>query len=455
MLRSFVSYFQQVKAVVSFFSITLFLFSTSSFSKDRLNNGIEEDSTKKTSVVTARSLNPNAYRVILRAVDISRFPEVSVILDARDKDDKFFPSLKKNEILIYHDGKSQPITDLQTISERNSLPIDIVFVIDQTGSMRKVVGEVKVNVEEFIRKLAMKGIDSRLGLITFSDRVERRKDFTNDVKKFIAWIDGLSVAGGGDDNENALEGLHDAAQLKFRNQAQRILILITDAMFHQAGDHGDGTTTFTTQIMSNFLVKNTIRLYAVTPPKMKEYDTLVHVTHGQRFNIIEGFSSILEEFTHSLTNLYAVKYRLNETTPPEAAQIEIRNIDNELLVSERVELLGVDKKFIIDNILFDFDKASLSETHIPQLNHIIAMMNAYQTIQIEIQGHTDFIGSDEYNVALSEARALAVKKYLVTKGINNDRIKTRGLGKSLPIASNDTEEGRQLNRRTEIVITKK
>lgn len=429
--------------------------SLSQDNKSGTKTSSQDDSVRKISIVSARSINPEAYRVTLRAVDISRFPEVSVILDAVDKNDNFYSFLKKSDLIIFHDGIPRLITSLEMISARNSLPVDIVFVIDQTGSMRQVVNGVKANVEDFTRKLSSKGIDYRLGLVTFSDRVERRKDFTNDVKQFIDWVDEIRVGGGGDDNENALEGMHEAATLKFRRNAQRILIVITDAMYHQKGDNADGVTSFNTKTISDFLLRSGIRLYAITPPQMTDYEKIVHATYGQRFNIIEDFSSILDFFTNSLTSLYAVKYKLTETTPPETARLEIRNSENEIIFNDDVELIGVDKKFVVDHILFDFNKASLSQTYIPELNHIIAMLRAYPTIDIEIQGHTDQIGSAEYNVALSEARALAVKRYLITNGIAIDRIKTKGMGKNFPIASNETDEGRQLNRRTEIVITKK
>lgn len=414
-----------------------------------------KDSTKKTSIVTARSINPNAYNVTLRAVDISRFPEISVILDATDKDDRFYPYLKKSDLIIFHDAKPRSVLSLEMISSRNNFPVDIVFVIDQTGSMRQSVNGVKMNVEDFTNKLTSKGVDYRLGLVTFTDRVERRRDFTNDVREFIKWIDMIRVGGGGDNNENALEGIYAASQLKFRKNAQRIIIVITDAMFHRLGDNGDGTTTFTTKTISDTLLKSGIRLFAVTPPDTMEYEKIVRATHGQRFKLIDDFSSILDVFTASLTSLYAVKYRLSETTPPEEAMIEIRNSQNEVIFNDKVELLGVDKKFIVENILFDFNKANLSQHVIPELNHILAMLKTYTNIEVEIQGHTDYIGSDEYNVALSQARALSVKQYLSGRGIEEHRITTRGMGKHFPIAPNDTEEGRQLNRRTEIVITKK
>ncbi len=413
------------------------------------------DTLRRASIETARSLNPDAVRILLRAVDISRFPDVSVILDARDKDDRHYTGLKKTDLLIYHNGKRYPVLALENISSRNSVPVDIVFVIDQTGSMRRYVEEVKSNVEEFTHQLAAKGIDYRLGLITFSDVVEQRKNFTANVREFIEWIDGLRVGGGGDTNENALEGVDAATRLSFRSTAQKILILISDAMFHQKGDHGDGTTEWTTETIGDYVLRKNIQLYAVAPPTIEDYDRIARKTHGQTFAIMQSFSSILTGFSNTLTSLYAVRYRLSETTPPESADIEIRNSEDQVILKEQVQLLAVDKKFIVDNILFDFDKASLNQNFIPQLNHILAMLKAYATIEIEIQGHTDDIGSDEYNISLSEARAIAVRRYLIANGIAPERLRTRGLGKGYPIAPNDTEEGRQLNRRTEIVITKK
>jgi len=74
---------------------------------------------------------------------------------------------------------------------------------------------------------------------------------------------------------------------------------------------------------------------------------------------------------------------------------------------------------------------------------------------VEISGHTDNVGNDQSNIALSQARADVVANALVTKGIAKTRLISKGYGKNLPIAANDTEEGRQLNRRTEFKIISK
>jgi len=81
-------------------------------------------------------------------------------------------------------------------------------------------------------------------------------------------------------------------------------------------------------------------------------------------------------------------------------------------------------------------------------------LNDNPNLEIEIGGHTDNIGSVAYNLELSRERAKAVTLYLVSKGIRISRIKFKGYGRSIPIASNETEEGRQLNRRVEFKIIK-
>ncbi|MBE0643090.1 MAG: OmpA family protein [Bacteroidetes bacterium] len=417
--------------------------------------GTPADSLRKPTIISARSKNPEAVTVSIRAVDISRYPEVSVILDARDSVGNHFPSLRKTDMVIYQDGAPVVIESLEKISASNSFPVDIAFIIDQTGSMSQEVYEVKANIIEFTQRLASRGVDYRLALLTFSDRIERYKDFTEDVKTFIGWIDGLKIGGGMDDNENALEGLFEATSFKFRQSAQRIFILITDAMFHQKGDKGYGKTDFTAKTMTDFLLKQNIKLFAITPPQIPEYKYMTEATRGKRFNIIEDFSSILDDFSESLTNLYAIRYHIKEEVPPEKMNLEIRNSQDEVVLQEEVTVLDVDKKFVLENILFDFNRATFDMSYTDELKNILAMLRKYENIHIEIRGHTDFIGSDEYNVALSDARARAVKKYLVERGVGEMRITTRGMGKSQPIAPNDTELGRRLNRRTEIIITRK
>ncbi|MBU2651961.1 MAG: OmpA family protein [Bacteroidetes bacterium] len=109
-------------------------------------------------------------------------------------------------------------------------------------------------------------------------------------------------------------------------------------------------------------------------------------------------------------------------------------------------------KVILKNIFFDHDNYQLKEESYTELEKLLDFLRQNPEIRIEIGGHTDNTGSFEYNKSLSENRARAVYLYLIEKGINDNRLNYMGYSYSNPVASNDTEEGRALNRRTEFII---
>jgi outer membrane protein OmpA-like peptidoglycan-associated protein len=106
-----------------------------------------------------------------------------------------------------------------------------------------------------------------------------------------------------------------------------------------------------------------------------------------------------------------------------------------------------------EKILFAFSKSDLGDSAKDNLNKLVAILNKYPNTNIEIQGHTDSRGTDEYNMALSLRRANAVRDYLASQGIAGTRMTTRGFGESAPAYSNDTPEGMAQNRRVEFLIT--
>ncbi|MEI7597364.1 MAG: OmpA family protein [Bacteroidota bacterium] len=118
--------------------------------------------------------------------------------------------------------------------------------------------------------------------------------------------------------------------------------------------------------------------------------------------------------------------------------------------------VDVGSKIVLKNIFFDFGKATLRTESTVELDNLANLLKEYSTLKIEISGFTDNKGADAYNLTLSEDRAKAVVDYLVSKkGIDKTRLTAKGYGKSQPIATNDTEEGRQQNRRTEFKILSK
>ncbi|MGB4228970.1 MAG: OmpA family protein [Bacteroidales bacterium] len=119
-----------------------------------------------------------------------------------------------------------------------------------------------------------------------------------------------------------------------------------------------------------------------------------------------------------------------------------------------VQPIEVGKHYRLHNIYFAFNSADILANSQKVLDEFIVFLNDHPTLQIGIEGHTDNVGSDEFNLILSENRAKAVYNYLVNNGIDANRLQYKGFGESSPIATNDTEEGRAMNRRTEFVILK-
>ena len=104
------------------------------------------------------------------------------------------------------------------------------------------------------------------------------------------------------------------------------------------------------------------------------------------------------------------------------------------------------------NITFGFDRSDLQPQFYPVLNDVAATLQEYNQTIVEVAGHTDSVGTDSYNQQLSERRAASVGNYLMSKGLLRDRFILVGAGETRPVASNETESGRALNRRVEITL---
>ena len=110
------------------------------------------------------------------------------------------------------------------------------------------------------------------------------------------------------------------------------------------------------------------------------------------------------------------------------------------------------RTYTLDNVHFDFGKATLRPDSFAELEELVSYLKNKDHIRVEIAGHTDNVGKDADNLALSQQRADAIRNYLLKKGIAPARVIAKGYGATEPVAENDTDEGRQQNRRTEVRI---
>jgi len=112
----------------------------------------------------------------------------------------------------------------------------------------------------------------------------------------------------------------------------------------------------------------------------------------------------------------------------------------------------VGTKVVLRNIFFETGKATLKPESYAELSNVLKFMEDNPSIRLEISGHTDNVGSRRVNQKLSEDRARAVVDYLVSKGIDRSRLESKGYADTQPVATNDTSEGRALNRRVEFKV---
>jgi outer membrane protein OmpA-like peptidoglycan-associated protein len=139
--------------------------------------------------------------------------------------------------------------------------------------------------------------------------------------------------------------------------------------------------------------------------------------------------------------------------------IDLREIPKDSIINIDIFLPPIyelkDQKIsiIANNIFFDYNDFNLKRESYPELDRLISFMNKYPEVEIEVHGHTDNIGSSKFNMDLSMKRAKQVKEYLISNGCNPEKIMTKGHGFENPVADNDSDEGREKNRRVEIIFS--
>lgn len=179
-----------------------------------------------------------------------------------------------------------------------------------------------------------------------------------------------------------------------------------------------------------------------------------HASEPAEYLIIGNFFTDEKSDVKSASKLEALKfayYYLDDVVvkklPPIIEVAPVQDLS-------QVELIA-GKKITLHNIYFDHDRDDFLPRSYGELNALTQIMRENPEMKIEVHGHTDLVGTTEYNMALSIARAKAVEEYLAAQGIEQARVSSKGYGSSQPLASNDSEEGRKENRRVEFLILSK
>ena len=310
------------------------------------------------------------YHVNISSIDAEAFPKIKcfvTVIDTTGGEYEFATGLTSDHFTLAEDETNESPLTVSQLSSSSGARADIVFVFDVTGSMGDEINGLKERAVNFADVLAAKGIDYRLGLVTFGDEVQGVHDFTDDISEFKTWIEALSASGGADSKENALEGLERATTLSFRGVTQKIAILITDADYHEAGESGDGTTDQTTTSIITLLNSQAI-VTNVVGKDITEYHQISSQTGGLFYNINGDFQSIVDQISDRISTQYVVTYTTHNST----ADSRWRDV---ALVVQNGTLAGYDS----GQYYVGTSKLAMSPTN------LIGIVNSTFTIQINVE----------------------------------------------------------------------
>lgn len=148
---------------------------------------------------------------------------------------------------------------------------------------------------------------------------------------------------------------------------------------------------------------------------------------------------------------YSLKYK-SFTTDQDYTKLTVP-ADKEATYDVEIKI-DPPRNVVLENVYFDTGKSTLKPSSNKALNNLAEVLKLKSTMEVEIEGHTDDVGKAEDNLKLSQERAEAVKKYLVSKGVPANHVAAKGYGHTMPVAENINEEGRSKNRRTSLKVIK-
>jgi outer membrane protein OmpA-like peptidoglycan-associated protein/Mg-chelatase subunit ChlD len=373
----------------------------------------------------------------------------------KDKTYKYFAKLDEGLGKIYNKKTVHIDTfNVREFGANDSIPYNIVLAVDNSGSMSGVFNTIMDGAEMFV---SMKFKYDKLAVTSFSDVTEKQAPLTDNTSAILSILKGKRKSGLGrlssvnDALWNSMDIFQDASK-----KDPRVMAVFTD-----------GDENYSKKEIGQLIEKakkENIHVFCVAFGYSKDEGLreIAKYTGGKFYKAYtkDELTAIFRDIYMSLRYYYLVDY-----TPPKYygthfvyPYLSVPGRSDSLVAQGEYDMSDMWKDVgdvFIAPILFDFNKWDIKPESFAIIDQLADQMLSRPKFKIEIQGHTDNVGTVEINQTLSEKRADAVKTALVQRGVEPARIRTRGFGLSMPIAPNETEEGRAKNRRTQFVILAK
>ncbi|HRJ29337.1 MAG TPA: OmpA family protein [Cyclobacteriaceae bacterium] len=186
--------------------------------------------------------------------------------------------------------------------------------------------------------------------------------------------------------------------------------------------------------------------------------TYQNLPYGSRLGVINNSSFSFPLFdgeryaiTVDAVGYASVKYMLDPVEANAEKKI-IKDIELHHTTGNPTKKHAVGHVMRLDNLIFEVAKSKIDPDSYAELDLLVSMMNEHKTMIIQLEGHTDYLGDASKNLKLSQQRVESVRDYLVSKGINKNRIKLKAFGGTMPLSRDSTPEGHRLNRRVEVRV---
>jgi len=399
---------------------------------------------------------PDSIRLFVRVLDTTGFV-VTHMADPYKKAGapNYFPTLVE-QLGSKRRVKQAPVTEFKVreYGEQDSIPTSIALAIDYSGSMKGVKSSIDQGIELFV---GMKRKCDFISLTAFHKTIKTVFPLMTDTVAMLAEFREFKKTAQGLFT-SSIDGIMQSLTTleKVSIEQPKVCIVFAD------GD--ENTSKAKMSDLFEYAVKHNISIYCIgfAYAQDEPLQNLALYTGGKYYRAYTkaDLISIFLDIYRSLQNYYLVTY-----VPPRYDGLHLANVIVRVPGRDDMTATGTYDKTPLNPlsptdefsrlILFAYNKSEIDSASAPIIDELADALERFDRVIIEIQGHTDNVGGEEFNQILSEARANSVRNALIAKGIEPERMRSRGFGFTVPIAPNDTDQNRARNRRTVFKILRK
>jgi len=351
------------------------------------------------------------------------------------------------------DGGIEQFT-VREFSDQDGVPYELSLVLDYSGTMGSNIEGLESAAAGFVR---LKRPHDRISVVKFDRAPRVVAPATDSMDELLKSFSGAGLTGFG-----TYTALFAAARLGGEQVAvapaehPRALVLFTDGE--------DNASNVTPSQLYEFCRSANVPIFTVAfgDVNRASLGDISTYTGGRFYQCYtaDELRAAFEDIYRSLRNYYVVTYtppyvpgkhiaQLALSFPGRTSPAQARAVYNTLTG----RIIGDTGPITFsDTVFFEYNKSEVREQALPGVLALAELMRENRRLKIEVRGHTDATGTEAYNKGLSDARAQAVRTILIAEGVEQSRVRARGFGFDRPVASNESEEGRQKNRRVEFVV---